>query len=99
LVTRRACGLQRAVNVEQAPKRVMWKPTRTLKRGRLSSLGKRARRAPSGSTGVLAVARMRREIDATRETPIGGWGRASQPDAREGQAGLLGVAEGSVLYR
>ena len=26
-------------------------------------------------------------------------GRASQPDAREGQAGLLGVAEGSVLYR
>jgi len=87
------------VNVEQAPKRVMWKPTRTFKRGRLSSLGKRARRAPSGSTGVLAAARMRREIDATRETPIGGWGVTSQPDAREGQAGLLGVAEGSVLYR
>ena len=39
---------------------------------------------------------MRREIDATRETPISGLGRASQPDAREGQAGLLGVAEGSV---
>ena len=28
LVTRRACGLQRAVNAEQAPKMVMWKPTR-----------------------------------------------------------------------
>ena len=42
---------------------------------------------------------MRREIDATRETPIGGRGVTSQPDAREGQAGLLGVAEGSVLYR
>ena len=97
-MTRRACGLQRVVNVEQAPKRVR-KPTRTLKRGRLSSLGERARRAPSGSTGVLAAARMRREIDATRETPIGGWGVTSQPDAREGQAGLLGVAEGSVLYR
>ncbi|MGA8157118.1 MAG: hypothetical protein WB822_13115, partial [Rhodoplanes sp.] len=25
--------------------------------------------------------------------------QTSQPDAREGQAGLLGVAEGSVLYR
>ena len=84
------------MNVKQASKRVMWKPTRTFK---LSPLGKRARRAPSGSTGVLAAARMRREIDATRETPIGGWGVASQPDAREGQAGLLGVAEGSVLYR
>ena len=98
-MTRRACGPQRAVNAKQASKRVMWKPTRTFKRGRLSPLGKRARTAPSGSTGVLAAARMRREIDATRETPIGGWGVTSQPDAREGQAGLLGVAEGSVLYR
>ena len=40
LVTRRACGLQRVVNAEQAPKRVMWKPTRTSQRGRLLSLGK-----------------------------------------------------------
>ena len=28
LVTRRACGLQRVVNAEQAPKRVMWRLTR-----------------------------------------------------------------------
>ena len=27
------------------------------------------------------------------------WLGRDQPDAREGQAGLLGVAEGSVLYR
>ena len=40
---------------------------------------------------------MRREIDATREAPRGGWSVTSQPDAREGQAGPRGVAEGSVL--
>ncbi len=62
-------------------------------------LGKRAKRAPSGSTGVLAAARVHREIDATREAPSGGWGVTSQPEAREGQAGPLEVAEGSVRYR
>ena len=96
-VAPRACGLQRAVNAEQAPKRVMWRPTRPLKRGRPLSLGKRAKQAPSGSTGVLAAARMRREIDATREAPLGGWSVTSQPDAREGQAGPGGVAEGLVV--
>jgi hypothetical protein len=30
---------------------------------------------------------LRREIEATREAPSGGWGVISQPDAREGQAG------------
>jgi hypothetical protein len=39
---------------------------------------------------------MHREIDATREALRGGWGVTSQPDAREGQAGPLRVAEGPV---
>jgi RNA-directed DNA polymerase len=39
---------------------------------------------------------MQRGIDATREAPRGGWGVTSQPDAREGQTGLIGVAEGPV---
>ena len=42
---------------------------------------------------------MHREIDATREAPSGGWSVTSQPDAREGQAGPCGVAEGSVVPR
>jgi hypothetical protein len=67
-----------------------------MKRGRLLSLGKRAKQAPSGSTGVLAAARVHREIVATREAPRGGWGVTSQPESREGQAGPLGVADGPV---
>jgi hypothetical protein len=71
-VTRRACGLLRVVNAEQAPKRVMWKPTRTFEAGKAGVAGGVSETCTRSSTGVLAVARMHREIDATREAPRGG---------------------------
>ena len=48
------------------------------------------------TTGVVAAACVRREIVATREAPRGGWEVTGQPESREGQAGPLGVADGSV---
>ena len=75
---------------------LMWKSTCLRERERLLSAGKRARRAPDGSTGVLAAACERREIVATREARGGGWSVTSQPEAREGQAGPSGVAVGPV---
>jgi hypothetical protein len=39
------------------------------KRGRLRSLGKRAKSAPDDSTGVVAAGCVHRGIVATRETP------------------------------
>ena len=35
----RACGLQRAVSVEQAPKRVMWKADPTVEAGKTVVVG------------------------------------------------------------
>jgi hypothetical protein len=67
LVTWRTRGLQRVVNVEQAPKRIMRKPTLTLSRGRLAWPVKRAVKATGHSAGVMTAARVYREIDATRE--------------------------------
>src|ERR1017187_4810713 len=71
LVTWRARGLQRAVNVEQAPKRLMRKPTLTETRGRLAWPVKRAVDATDHSASVMTAARVYREIDATREV-LGG---------------------------
>jgi hypothetical protein len=94
-VTWRTRGLQRVVNVEQAPKRIMRKPTLTLSRGRLAWPVKRAVKATGHSAGVMTAARVYREIDATREVPSGERVDA-QPVAREGQAGPLGMADGLV---
>ena len=70
-MTWRARGLQRAVNVEQAPKSLMRKPTLTESRGRLAWPVKRAVDATDHSAGVMTAARVYREIDATREV-LGG---------------------------
>jgi len=50
-----------------------------------------------GPTGVVATACPQEEIDATRETPGGGC--VTQPDAREGQAGLPGESERPIVPR
>jgi hypothetical protein len=42
----------------------------------------------------MTAARVDRESDTTREVPSGG--RDAQPETREGKAGLLGMADGSV---
>ena len=94
MVTWRARGLQRVVNVEQAPKRLMRKPTRQ-KRGRLAWPGKRAMDATSHSAGVMTAARVYREIDATREVP---WGERRCPlnwQPARVRPGLLGWRTGS----
>ena len=49
------------LNAEQASKRVTRKPTRR-NRGRLPAVGKRATRAPTGSAGVMAAARVEEGI-------------------------------------
>ena len=73
---------------------MMWKPT--CLRDRLLSAGKRAKRPPDDSTGVLAAACERREIVATREVLWRGQSK-DQLEAREGQAGRHGVAERFVV--
>lgn len=69
LVTQRVCGLQRVVNAEQAPKRVMWKSRPGVETGKAIVAGevsetctRRFHRGIGGGT-----------IDATREAPRGGW--------------------------
>jgi hypothetical protein len=57
-ISERRAGPERA-DVEADP---------ATKRGRLQSLGKRAKRAPDDSTGVVAAGCVRRGIVATRET-------------------------------
>jgi hypothetical protein len=77
------------VNAEQAPKIPMRKPTRLHdgegchRRERRATRPERVRR---GSGGGMSA----RRLDATRETPHDA---ATQPDAREGQAGSGGESE------
>jgi len=94
-VTRRIHGPQRVVNVEQVPKTVMRKPTRSGFRGRLSWQGKRAMNATCHSAGILMAARVYRESSATREVLDGGW-IDTQLETREGQTRPLGMADGPV---
>ena len=58
-------------------------------RGRLPSAGKRAARAPAGSAGVLAAARMGEGEGSNMGSPAGGVARANRTP-REGQAGPAG---------
>ena len=71
----------------------MWKPT-DVEAGKAVIAGEESERAPSGSTGVLAAARMRREIDATRETPIGGRGVTSNRTPARDRPGCSGWRRG-----
>ena len=83
------------VNAEQASKSLMREPSRL----------RTAKAVIAAATERPALLRSRRGIGdgtpgqfsiATREAPPGGNGRC-QPEAREGQAGPGGVAEGSVV--
>ncbi len=83
------------VNVEQASKRSLRRPTRLSFRGRLIRLGKRAKSIPSRCAGVVATACTQGKR-TQHGKPLGVvWD--DQPDAREGQAGRPGVAERLVL--
>jgi hypothetical protein len=62
-------GLQRAVNVEQAPKSKMRKPTVPRRWEGCYDEGSERHMHLAISAGVLTAARVHREIDATREVP------------------------------
>ncbi len=86
------------VNVEQASKRAMWKPT-CLRNGE-------GRRPPEmmsdiglgGCAGVVTLACMQEEVVWNTGSPCGGE-RDPQPEPRERQAGPLRVAERPVVVR
>jgi hypothetical protein len=83
------------VNAEQASKRTMRGPTRLPYRGRLTRLGERASSAPSRCAGVVATACTQGK--RTQHGKPHGVISDDQPDAREGQAGRLGVTERLVV--
>jgi hypothetical protein len=74
----------------------MRKPTFEHRRGRLVWLVKRATYATGHSAGVMAVARVYREIDATREVLGGGQEHAPKLEIREDRTRLLGMTDGLV---
>ena len=88
------------VNAEQAPKGLTWEPTRRENgegRRHWGSGGHTPRSdANQWSHRGSGDGMPGRRSDATREAPSGE-SRELQPDAREGQAGPLGVAEGFVV--
>lgn len=96
MVTQRTCGPQPSVHVGQASKRIMRKLTFKLRRGKLVWLVKRATHATGHSAGVVAVARMYREIDATREVLGSGRQQRSKPEIREDRTGRLRMTDGLV---
>ena len=57
-------------------------------RGRLPSAGKRATRAPAGSAGVMAAARMEEGDGGNTGSPVGGARTREEPD-RGGRWGLV----------
>lgn len=60
-------------------------------------MGKRAKRAPKGSAGVLAIACIQEEDCCNTGSPIVWSGCGDQTDAREGQAVHDGVTERPVV--
>ena len=83
------------VNAEQASKSDNAEADLPRLQGRPPSLGEIAT-APNDSAGVVAPACVEKKIVGTREAPAVR-GRGSQPELREEQAGLSGVADGLVL--
>ena len=57
------------VNVEQASKTITRMPTKSAAWGRPASVGKRAKRAPTGSAGVLTMACMKEEDRSNTGSP------------------------------
>src|SRR6266567_1003916 len=84
------------VNAEQASKRTMRRPTRQPFRGRLIRLGERANQDTQPLRRGSGDSMYTRKAYATREAPRRGR-NDDQPEAREGQAGRSGVAEGFIV--
>jgi hypothetical protein len=86
------------VNAEQAPKLVMWEPTRHCHgEGRRHGLSRCSNDiGVHGPTGVMATACLPEEIDRNTGNPRW-WGGPPQPDAREGQAGPSRAADRLVV--
>ena len=85
------------VNVEQASKTVMRMPTQSAAWGRLASVGKRAKRAPTGSAGVLTMACMERGRQEQHGKPRHVAERSANRRCVSSRAGRDGVAEGRVV--
>ena len=86
------------VNVEQASKRAMRKPTHLrFGEGRCPS-GETSDRRRMDSAGVVTSACMQEEVVRNTGSPCGGE-RDPQPVPREGQAGPLRVAERPVVVK
>jgi hypothetical protein len=95
---------QRVVNAEQAPKAVMWEPTRpTSGEGRRRRVRGDGWNRPSHERFDPAVLpgywrrHVRRGDPKQHGKPQSVRGQSQQPDAREGQAGPFGVADGFVV--
>ena len=84
------------VNAGQISKRTMCRPTRQPFRGRLIRLGYRAKLSAQTLRRDSGGSMYTRKAYATREVPRRGQSD-DQPEAREGQAGRFGVAEGFVV--
>src|SRR6266536_6163399 len=84
------------VNAEQASKRTMRRPTRQPFRGRLIRLGERENQDTPQLRRGSGDSMYTRKAYATREAPMRGR-NDDQPEAREGQAGRSGVAEGFIV--
>ena len=83
------------VNAVQTSKRLSCGSTWQSYRGRLIRLGDRAKTTPIRRTGVVAAACTQgKRAQHGKPHCVA---RDGQPDAREGQAGRLGVAERPIL--
>ena len=77
------------VNAEQASKLITRKPTRQSHGEGLPSAGKRTTRAPAGSAGVVAAARMEEGDGSNTGSPVGGVARTNRNPVR-GRPGRQG---------
>jgi hypothetical protein len=99
----RAGRPQRVVNAEQAPKAVMWEPTRhSSGEGRRRWAPEEVRHPPHERHGPAVPPgywrqHARRGDPRQHGKPQAARGSGPQPDAREGQAGRPGVADGFVV--
>ncbi len=84
------------VNAEQASKRTMRRPTRQPFRGRLIRLSEVSKAIRSAAAPGYWRQHVHKESVRNTGSPKA-WSIDDQPDAREGQAGRLGVAERFVV--
>ena len=82
-VVQRACRPQRAVNVGQASKRLMRKPTRPVFGEGCQRPGSERTHAPVGSAEVVTAACTREGNSSNTGNPAGGAARANRNPARD----------------